>query len=68
LTKGKLFYILTNKLQLFSDEKDMSATERFIEREDKAGSFLTQRLHLPPWSRIGEVIVISTVAATIQQS
>jgi hypothetical protein len=42
--------------------------ERLTEREDKAGIFLTQQFHLPPWSCIGEVIVISTVAATIQQT
>jgi hypothetical protein len=46
----------------------MSATERFIEREDKAGIFLTQQFHLPPWSRIDEIIVFNTVAATIQQT
>jgi len=35
LTKGKLFYILSNKLQILCDEKDMNATERLTEREDK---------------------------------
>ncbi|MCM3601898.1 hypothetical protein M3175_14250 [Robertmurraya korlensis] len=46
----------------------MNVTVRLIEREDKAGIFLTQLSHLPPWSCIGEVIVINTVAATIQQN
>ena len=46
----------------------MNATVRLIEREDKAGIFLTQLLHLPPLSCIGERKVINTVAATIQQT
>ncbi|MCM3601899.1 hypothetical protein M3175_14255 [Robertmurraya korlensis] len=46
----------------------MSETERLTERGDKAGIFLTQLSHLPPWSSIGEVTVINTVAATIQQN
>ncbi|MGG7620875.1 hypothetical protein [Bacillus coreaensis] len=46
----------------------MSATERLTERGDKAGIFLTQLLHLPPWSCIGEMTVINTVAATIQHN
>jgi hypothetical protein len=42
--------------------------ERLTEREDKAGIFLTQQFHLPPWSRIDEIIVFNTVDATIQQN
>ncbi len=39
-----------------------------LQRGKDAGNFLTQKSCLPPWSCIGEIIVINTVFATIQHN
>ncbi len=40
----------------------MSFSLRFTEREGTAGNFPTRKNSLPPWSSIGELKVINTVA------